>query len=267
MNQPGTPLCDQCGYNLHGLDQYASCPECGLTIVATRISKRRRDSYVRRVLILNCAGYLIYFFTAPFAALGMYGDQEIYGIYTWPLILGWLSGALFLLGSTFYAAQIFNLIRSRQLLLNILLLLLWIAALSSAFVLFKTAGRHGFVNRWSSDPYVLGYGVALSPAIVVATVMPVILICIQKKRRVHTLLLAAALHILASGTLVGLFIVIWLDWTVGLDLHLRFPSGNTTTIKMALQWALVGCWIAAVTQILASVHYLTLSRSSRSDSA
>lgn len=250
--------CFQCGYPLEGLETEQPCPECG--------SSRRRSAedlaksviHAKWCLALNACGHTVFCIALPLAALGYTNGAEFYGVFTWPLILGWLAGSAFLIAATFSGGKAISLHSNAQKAVDCLSVLIWIGAVTSALLLFKNVGESGSFVLGKSNTTTLACAMWLTPLIIIASAGPSILLVyycgqIQRKKLRNLLFASTAFQTASLVCLIGLFAIIWLDWEVGLDLHLRFYNATAQTISLWLQWSLVICWFASLFEIATSM--------------
>lgn len=224
---------------MHGLASDAACPECGSDRREVDLHAAHRRSNLGNACAFTACGFLVYAVAAPLAAANIPQGPAFYSVNTWWLLLGWLAGAVFHI----VALQCYRPALTRPLTASVKLWFVaayavWLLAVVSVLMLFQSAGQKGVVFPFGRERTTLDLGLKLSLAIPIATaLMPSILAYHFQKRthpRIAKGLAAAATGImLSAGLVVVLYLLAWLDWTVGIDLYLS-DSQNRARIVTGL---------------------------------
>ncbi len=227
-------LCGKCGYSLQGLGDDSACPECGSVERVLNLAKVFRVSNLKYACVFTSAACLIFAVSLGVSAFGM--QNAYYGLSSWWLLLGWLAGAvIYFVGVTTLSNVRFNDFARQKLAIRFLIVICFLGT-CSALLLFKGTYKGGF----GIVPASIKIGLYISPAIALTSAtLPALLglhfKSVNRTNVAQALFITAGCLLICASGVIGLYLLVWLDWTIGIGLYLSEPGGYTVIIPFALK--------------------------------
>lgn len=228
-------VCKACGYRLRGLSDDSQCPECGSSESVLDLDQVYHVSNVKYACAFMSLACFVFAITLVGSVLGH--KPEYYGLSSWWLLLGWLSGAVvYCVGVSTLSGSLLGACGSYKLPIR-MTYCIWFAGVGSALTLFKATYDPSLIR---TELDTLKLGIICSPLIALSTSSLPVLLSVHfravGRAKVSRMLICVALTMLFSvSVIIGLYLLIWLDWTVGINLYLSQPTGYSSTLTYALK--------------------------------